>query len=265
MTNFTGGLLSYTAVHGCCNCHVAPPAAVCCAQLLGLRHTRGQKVLARAVTAAPQPWWGGGHSLLLLATGAPRWEQSENSACPICFSSPKTASLVCVSSSPFTVAHSVRVPLGFGLGTSMFWVQFLQRHFSFVLVFLCPHLFPWYLSLDNYSVQAAGCPQLAGRQLCNSEACSKKNECQQRWHPVFLLVSFLPKAVVIQWVAAACFLSAEHGNLATVCFRQPACLFRLWDTPHCNLLFQYIYWFCDSEYLHLILQVRCFPPCAVIS
>lgn len=35
--------------------------------------------------------------------------------------------------------------------------------------------------------------------------------------------------------------------------------------PHCNLLFQHIYWFCDSKYVPLILQVSYLPLCAVVS
>lgn len=156
---------------------IGPRAALYSTQLLGLTHTSGHKVLATAGTApplavmgkwahSPAPWQDPSGLMQHVLPG----ESSQGILlAPPAFLFPKTASLVCVSSSPFTLVHSLRVPLGFGLGTSMFWVQFLQRHLSFVLVFLCPRSCPQYLSLGNESMlTTAGCQQFSGRQLCNS-------------------------------------------------------------------------------------------------
>lgn len=86
----------------------------------------------------------------------------------------------------------------FSAGTSGLWTWHINvlSAISSEAFQLCSHFFvPTFISLVSLPRQLihAGCPQLAGRQLCNSEVCSKKNEYQQRWHPVFLLVrvSFL--------------------------------------------------------------------------
>lgn len=164
--------------------------------------------------------------------------------------------------SPFTLVHSVRVPLGFGLGTSMFWVQFLQRHLSFVLIFLCPSSCPQYLSLGNESIlTTAGCQQFAGRQLCNSQVCSKKNECQQMWHPVFLLVAvcFLRQYWSSEWLQLA--HAAGHGNVATSVVQTTWFAFLGYEIPHIVTHFSSIF----TGFVTVnVYTLFCKSPCAVI-
>lgn len=112
-------LLSYTAVDGCCNFHRCSSCCfVPCAAPGAQTHQWAQGARCSQNCPALSHDWGVG----TLSCSVAGWPGllSGNSACPTCFSLPQDSLTGCVSSSPFTSVRSVQVPLGFGLGTSMF-------------------------------------------------------------------------------------------------------------------------------------------------
>lgn len=246
---------------------VVPLAALCCVQLLGLRHSRGHEVLTTATAARPWATQGSGHFLLLCgkmswaeAACAPRWEQSGNSACPTCFSFPQD-SLTGVS-----VPALQFIQCGYlwalDWAHQCFECNFLRGIWT-LFSFSCTHIHfpiicPWAM---NPCLPLQPANSLLGASCVTPKSAAKRMNVSKGG--TLSSSSFLPKAVVIQWVVAASLSWAgKFGYNVVQTTRWP---FQVMRYPHCKLLFQHIYWFCDSKYLHLILQVSYFPPCVVFS
>lgn len=194
MTNFPGELLSYTAVDGCCNFHRwSSRCFVLRRSSWGSDTPVGKGAQYSCNCPALSHDGSGGHSW----QGAPGLMQhvlpGESSQgillAPPAFLFPKSLTGVC-QFQPFYFSS-------FSAGTSGLWTWHINvpSAISSEAFELCSHFpVPTFISpvsLPRQLIHAttAGCPQLAGRQLCNYQVCSKKNECQQRWHPVFLLVT----------------------------------------------------------------------------